>query len=140
MPQSPLRLIKHCAEFLAPDRIREIPYGVRGIYVLYRFRSRSEAYDVVYVGLAGLGNRSGIRGRLQKHRRTKSGLWTHFSAYEVWDNVSGEEVRELEGLFRHIYRKDSKANALNLQKSFKLIRKVRTDDPRSWRTVVPTPR
>src|SRR6266566_6840632 len=64
MPQSPLRLIKHYAEYLPADRISEIPYGVRGIYVLYRHRLRSKAYDVVYVGLAGVGKRSGMRGRL----------------------------------------------------------------------------
>ena len=42
-------------------------------------------------------------------------------------------VRELEGLFRHIYRHDTTANALNRQKSFKLMRQVFSDDPRSWR-------
>ena len=133
MPQSPLRLIKHYAEYLPADRINEIPYGVRGIYVLYRHRLRSKAYDVVYVGLAGVGKRSGMRGRLLKHRRTKRGLWSHFSAFVVWDNVSAAEVRELEGLFRHIYRHDTTANALNRQKSFKLMRQVFSDDPRSWR-------
>jgi hypothetical protein len=33
-------------------------------------------------------------------------------------------VTELEGLFRHIYRKDTKANRLNEQKGFKKIKTV----------------
>ncbi|GAI55889.1 unnamed protein product, partial [marine sediment metagenome] len=68
-----------------------------------------------------------IRGRLRVHRRKKGKLWTHFSAFEVWDNVGEEEVKELEGLFRHIYRKDTRANKLNRQRAFKKLSKVRRD-------------
>ncbi len=39
--------------------------------------------------------------------------------------VPKDEVRELEGIFRHIYRKDNRANRLNLQRSFKKLSKVR---------------
>ena len=46
-------------------------------------------------------------------------LWTHCSVYEVWDNITQEQVEELEGLFRHIYRKDIAANQLNAQKAYK---------------------
>ncbi|GAF97179.1 unnamed protein product, partial [marine sediment metagenome] len=33
-------------------------------------------------------------------------LWTHFSIFEVWENITENEIKELEGLFRQIYRKD----------------------------------
>ena len=64
---------------------------------------------------------------LKKHRQSerKCDLWTHFSADEVWDNVSDEEIKELEGLFRHIYRRDSRANDLNIQRTYGKVKKVR---------------
>jgi hypothetical protein len=120
MPQSVLRLIKRAAEFIPKDHLAKLPRGRRGVYVLYRRRVQSgkEKFDVVYVGMAAAGRRGGIRGRLASHAKKKAELWTHFSAFEVWDNISDAEVTELEGLFRHIYRKDSKANRLNVQRDF----------------------
>jgi hypothetical protein len=64
--------------------------------------------------------------------KRKGKLWTHFSIFEVWDNIRDEEVTELEGLFRHIYRKDPAANALNIQRGFKKASRVRQDDLRKW--------
>jgi len=52
---------------------------------------------------------------------------------EVWDNIRDEEIIELEGLFRHLYRKDSRANALNVQRGFKKARKVRRNNLRQWK-------
>lgn len=130
MPQSELRLIKHCTEFLPQSDFSRIRRYTRGIYVLFNKRPKGK-FDVVYVGMAG-GEKAGIRGRLRRHRCCKGDLWTHFSAFEVWDNIREEEVRELEGLFRHIYRKDTRANILNKQKGFKklrqVIRKTRKED------------
>lgn len=125
MPESPLRLIKRFTEFQTPERIKLIPKGCRGLYVLYRHNTACEKhrYDVVYVGMAT----GGIRGRLQKHRQKKAGLWTHFSAYEVWQNIRDEEIIELEGLFRHLYRLDSRANELNIQKTFKKAKQAMED-------------
>ncbi len=40
---------------------------------------------------------------------------------KVWDNITEAEVTELEGLFRQIYSRDSSANMLNRQKSFKKL-------------------
>jgi hypothetical protein len=79
--------------------------------------------------------RGGIRGRLLSHQRSKrkGTLWSHFSAFEVWDNIRNEEVAELEGLFRFIYRNDSEANALNSQKGFKRASRVRQNDLGKWR-------
>jgi hypothetical protein len=68
--------------------------------------------------------RRGVRGRLISHRRSKrkGDLWTHFSVFQVWDNIRDDEVAELEGLFRHIYRRDLHANRLNIQRGFKRAR------------------
>jgi len=128
MPQSPLRLIEKCAEFKGQEEICLLPKGVRGIYVLYNKRP-DEVYDVVYVGMAAVG---GIRGRLNSHKRKKAGLWSHFSVFKVWDNIRNEEIRELEGLFRYLYRRDSKANKLNKQKGFRAMRKIRKNILKEW--------
>src|SRR5207247_9209103 len=91
MPQSVLRLIRKCGEYVPQEHVLKVPGGIRGIYVLYRRirnrRSKNDNYNVVYVGMGGLGEHGGIRSRLRRHRRTKEGLWTHFSLYQVWDNI-----------------------------------------------------
>jgi hypothetical protein len=96
------------------DEVKLLPRQLRGIYVLYKQRP-GQKYDVLYVGMAAAGKRGGIRGRLTSHAKSerKKGLWTHFSAYVVWQNIRDEEVAELEGLFRHIYRMDSRASGRN---------------------------
>ena len=127
MPVSELRLIKRCAEFLPKDEIKNLPPYTRGIYALLRYRKKLGMYDVVYIGMAGGEKGAGIRGRLRVHKRKKGNLWTHCSIFEVWDNIREEEIKELEGLFRHIYRKDTRANRLNRQKGFKKLSKVRRD-------------
>lgn len=66
------------------------------------------------------------------HKKYKAGLWTHCSVFEVWDNIRDEEIIELEGLFRHIYRYDTKANSLNVQRGFKKLRKVRNASIEEW--------
>lgn len=123
MPESELRLFRRCVEQQPRAAIREIPPGVRGIYALLRKR-RNGRFDVVYVGMA----RQGVKGRLVRHARSasKAALWTHFSVFEVFDNVRGEEIQELEGLLRHIYRADSRANRLNVQRGFRKLAKIRS--------------
>lgn len=119
MRESALRLIKCQLEFQPKEQVEGFPSGRRGLYVLYSLSQSDgkEHYDVVYVGMATRG----IRSRLRSHVKSakKSGVWTHFSAFEVWPNIRDEEIVELEGLFRHLYRKDSRANALNIQRNFK---------------------
>ncbi len=134
MPVSELRLIKHCVEFCDKSYITKIPLRTRGVYVLYKKRAnkknpKGEAFDVVYIGMAGGEKKAGIGGRLRAHARNnlKSIQWTHFSAFEVWGNIREEEVRELEGILRHIFRKDSHANKLGIQKSFKKLTHIRKD-------------
>jgi hypothetical protein len=120
MVQSPLRLIKGKIEFVFQDDINRLPRDVRGIYALFDGDADTKLYNVVYVGMST----SSVRGRLKSHRRRKKDLWTHCSIYQVWDNVREEEIRELEGILRHIYRYDDRANSLNEMKSFKLLKKV----------------
>lgn len=79
-----------------------------------------------------MARRGGIRGRLKSHRRKKRDLWTHFSVYEVWDNVRDDEVAELEGLFRHFYRLDPVAAELNRQRGFKPMSQVRRRSFEHW--------
>jgi hypothetical protein len=125
MPVSELRLIKHCVEFENKKDVSNIPRRTRGIYVLFKYRPKLDKYDVVYIGMAGGEKKAGIGGRLRAHAKNKPGEWTHFSAFEVWDNIREEEVRELEGILRHVYRKDSHANKLGIQKSFKKLTKIK---------------
>ena len=64
------------------------------------------------------------KGYTHARRHTKRDLWSHFSAFEVWDNIRDEEITELEGLFRHIYRRDAHAMALNKQRGYKALKKI----------------
>jgi hypothetical protein len=130
VPVAQLRLIRRCFEFAPQEDYLTVPPGTRGIYVLYRRRRLrggaehgAHRFDVVYIGLANVG----VRRRLLSHVRQKGGEWTHFSVYEVWDNIRQDEIAELEGLFRHIYRFDSHANRLNIAKSYQRLRRVRRE-------------
>ena len=134
MPVSELKLIKRCAEFQPRDRRKLLPPNIRGIYALLQHNPRSGKYDVVYIGMAG-GKKASVRGRLRIHTKKKHQrrMWSHFSVFEVWDNITEAEVTELEGLFRHIYRKDSQANRVNRQRGFKKLKRVRLNNLRKWR-------
>jgi hypothetical protein len=91
MAVSELRLIKHCVEFVNQKDVSKVPRRTRGIYVLFRKLPRLKNFDVVYIGMAG-GEKAGIRGRLSSHHRRKGDLWTHFSVFEVWDNIREEAI------------------------------------------------
>lgn len=123
--KAPLRLVRSCVQWIPKAQIESVPRGLRGIYALHRHRPRISKYDVVYVGMAD--GWAGIRARLKAHANSKRKrkMWTHFSAFEVWPNVTEAEIAELEGLFREIYRKDKRANALNRQKRNRKIQRVR---------------
>jgi hypothetical protein len=111
-----------------------LPRRMRGIYVLYKHRSRSQKFDVVYVGMAANGS---IRSRLRSHKRKKKDLWTHCSVFQAWENITPAEIKELEGIFRHIYRKDSRAARLNVQKSYGKMKKLYPILPRHRGKIVP---
>lgn len=128
-----LRLFQHCAEFLPLVEVESVPSGTRGIYALLKRRGRKKEvgrntkFDVVYIGMS----RTGVRSRLRSHVIRKSGLWTHFSVYAVWPNITDEEIRELEGMFRAIYRKDMRANRIAVQKGFAELKWIR-DNSLGW--------
>ena len=134
MAQSPLRLVKRCTEFLPQDAVKNVPGALRGIYVPYRQvgPAKAKKFSVVYVGMSASGQTRGIRRRLAAHRRSKGELWTHFSVFQVWDNIRDEEIQELEGLFRHLYRRDPQANRLNVARGFKPMRRIRQADIGGW--------
>lgn len=117
-------IIKQCCEFIDRKDRDKLPSKVRGIYALYKERPRLKKFDQVYIGIA---TRGGIKGRLNQHAksRRKGDRWTHFSAYEVHEDVPDDLVAELEGLFLHIFRKDRRAQRLNKQRRHRPIRKVR---------------
>ena len=89
------------------------------------YKKRGSNFNVVYIGMAYKPNGC-IRRRLRLHLRSKhkGSKWTHFSIFAVFSNIR-EEVEELEGILRHIHRKDLRANRLNKQRGFKKLRKVR---------------
>jgi hypothetical protein len=142
MPGKASRWIARVAEWRPKDEIALVPRGLRGIYVLFRQKVRrrrgsgkraltpTEFYDVVYVGLS----KAGIKARLKSHRRdpVKAALWSHFSLFQVESRVSDSQIGELEGLFRQIYRRDSRANRLNVQKTHGQLKRVRENDLTRW--------
>jgi hypothetical protein len=94
--KSEMRLVKSVREFIPVEEVNTVGRGIRGIYVLYNKRRkknhRGRNYmDVVYVGMA----RSGIAGRLKKHKQHKDGDWTHFTLFEVHDNTTDLEIEDL---------------------------------------------
>lgn len=128
-----MKFIKRCAEFREKDERKDIRDKIRGIYVL--FSKKGKYYNVVYVGMAR-GGKTGVKSRINSHAKskTKSKFWTHFSIFEVHDNISSAEVEELEGLFRHIFRFDEKANVINIQKRHHKLIEVRRNQMKTWNT------
>jgi len=123
-----VRFIKRYSEYISKEEYISIPHGTRGIYALLKLiknnkDKKKDRYDVVYIGMSCKSIRRRIKSHQKKTSR-KRNLWTHFSVYEVNDNIYDDEIGELEGFFRVIYRKDTKANKLNKQKKFKLYRKL----------------
>jgi hypothetical protein len=129
MPLSPCFFFKNMLEYVDRENIDEIPPKTRGIYVLFN-SGEGKVKNVVYVGMAR-GDESGIRGRLKSHKKNKED-WTHFSAFEVWDNITREQVEELEGLFRHIYQHDETANHFNIQKSYSPFKEIKRNGGLPW--------
>jgi len=128
MPISHCKFFKRIAEFVPRSQRDVIPDNTRGIYALLK-KERGGNFDVVYIGCSA-GTVAGIWARMQLHHKTKI-RWTHFSVFEVHDNISREEIRELEALFLQIYRKDRRANGLNRQLRHGRFGKI-TSDLSKW--------
>lgn len=130
--QAPLRIIKRWRRYQRRGDWRGIPPITRGLYILYnkepsrRGGAKQAEYKVAYIGVAGVGKnpQSGIGGRLRSHDRGRK-KWTHYSFLEVHDNVSREEIRELESLLLVIFRHDSRIHLANKQKGSGNLSKLR---------------
>jgi hypothetical protein len=125
MPQqSPLRLIKRWRKYAEIGAVLDVPALTRGVYILYRKRGKD--YEVMYIGVAGLSRTgtSGVRSRLKSHAKKKQG-WTHYSVFEVHDNVTRDEIRELEALLLGIFRDDSRIGLGNMQLGSSGLRQIR---------------
>jgi adenosyl cobinamide kinase/adenosyl cobinamide phosphate guanylyltransferase len=111
MAISELRLIKRALEYVPKENINLVPYGTRGIYALYQKALNGDSYDLVYIGMAR-GLKMGIRKRLRSHKKSKPNLWSHFSMFEVWDNITEKEVEELDALLPSVLDKAFKGELL----------------------------
>lgn len=117
--QTPL-LIMRGREFQPVECIKHVPHSARGIYALLDGDERNDVYRVVYVGMSA----ASIRSRLRSHRKTKVNLWTHFTFMEMWPNIPEQQIKEFEGVLRHLYRKDPKAQQLNDARRFDKLRPI----------------
>lgn len=124
--QSPLRTIKRWKSYEPRDSCVDVPSGTRGLYVLYKKRNAQDVYEVTYIGVAGISSTGGggIKGRLSSHRKRKKN-WTHFSLFEVHDNVTREEIRELEALLLGIFRHDPRVKLSNVQRGSRKLYELR---------------
>jgi hypothetical protein len=131
--QAPLRLIKRCRIYLQRGDWK-IPPVTRGIYVLYRTQAdhrKKKNFEVFYIGVGGVSKkaRSGVGARV-KHRaksESKGNKWTHYSFFEVHDNISREEILELEGLFLRIFRHDPRIKLANVQLGSRIFKRLSKD-------------
>jgi hypothetical protein len=136
MPVSPSYLFKNSLEYVPSSDIRRsVPADVRGVYVLYDF-SDGKHMNVVYVGMSR-GEKYTIGNRLLRHKTNKNNLWTHFSVYEVWDNITSAQVEELEGFFRHVFARDAVANKLAKQRRSGTIEKIKRTNQWLYSTLGP---
>jgi|SRR5688572_12481824 len=130
--QSLLRFIKRWKRYEPRKDWSHIPKSTRGVYVLYSNGSPHE-YRVVYIGVAGLGptGGGGIRSRIKRHER-KVKKWTHYSFFEVHDNVTRDEIREIEALLLGIFRHDRRIQLTNKQTGSKKFTQLRRAS--HWKT------
>jgi hypothetical protein len=139
MAVSPCYLFKNSLEYIPmSDITKTVPAGTRGVYVLYDGSDGSHM-NVVYVGMSR-GDKFTIGSRLLNHKRNKANLWTHFSLYEVWDNITSAQVEELEGFFRHVFAKDAVANLLAKQRRSGTMDKIQRKRKNDWLHSTPGPR
>ena len=131
--QSLLRLIKRWRRYERRGDWRFLLPITRGVYVLHR--KNGQGYEVVYIGVAGVSKapKSGIGGRLRNHDKNRKD-WTHYSFFEVHDNISREEILELESLLLAIFRHDSRIVLKNKQKDSGKLQKLRKKE--AWSDVL----
>ncbi len=136
--QAPLRLIKRCRLYLRRGDWTLIPHVTRGIYALYQVGSghgKRKVFKVVYIGVGGvsINAKSGVGGRIRHHDKTyDKEEWTHYSFFEVHDNISREEILELEGLFLRIFRHDRRVELANVQLGSKTFKNLSKNSSPAW--------
>ncbi len=131
MTYAKCKFIKRIAEFQEQALRTDVPDNTRGIYVLLNeLDNAKKQYEVVYIGISGRSNKAGIYARLDDHYKNKKG-WTHFSLFEVHDNITNVELKELEALILCIYRGDPRVNKLNKQRRGEAFPEI-TDKIPNW--------
>src|SRR5438093_4956520 len=137
--QSPLRMIKRWRRYEERGNWKYLLPITRGVYVLYKEQKNSisakrkdKIAHVVYIGVAGVAKepKSGINSRLRQHDKNKKD-WSHYSFFEVHDNVSREEILELETFLLAIFRHDPRLELENTVSGSKRLSNLRKDDV--WR-------
>ncbi|SRR5258706_8496149 len=127
--QSPLRIIKSWRRYELRGDWKYLLKITRGVYVLYKEQKRREhkIFHVVYIGVAGVAKeaKTGIGSRLRQHNKSTKKDWSHYSFFEVHDNVSREEILELENFLLAIFRHDPRVELANKQKSSKHMLNLR---------------
>lgn len=124
--QAQFRMIKRCRLYERRKDWKPIPHLTRGLYVLYRQRPNKKGkrvFEVAYIGVGGVARvvNSGVGARIRNHDKHKED-WTHYSFFEVHDNVSREEILELEGLLLRIFRHDPRIRLSNVQLGSRALR------------------
>jgi hypothetical protein len=133
MPYANCKFIKRIAEFQPKEQRKEVPDNTRGIYVLLnRDKYNKDKFEVVYIGMSGRGKISGIYARLDAHSKSEYKKWTHFTLFEVHDNITNAEIKELEGLILCVYRKDLRVNKHNVQLRHTPFRRILKNKFSKW--------
>ena len=129
-----LRLIKRWRRYERRGEWEYLPPRTRGVYVLYKEGAtqtdglKKTIFKVIYIGVAGVAKKvkGGIGGRLREHDKSKDEEdWTHYSFFEVHDNVSREEIRELESFLLAVFRHDPRIQLANKQTSSRALWQLR---------------
>ena len=99
--------------------------GVKGIYILFKKEELDGKtyYNAKYVGMSKTGMRT---SRLKGHNKGSKD-WTHFSAFKVFDHIDDETIKELEGLFREIFRNDKNTLNDNKQRKYQKFKDIKID-------------
>ena len=91
-------------------------------------RAEKKKYGVFYIGVGGVSRNatSGVGARIHEHEKKKES-WTHFSFFEVHDNISREEILELEGFFLRIFRHDDRIKLDNVHRGSGVLKDLSRD-------------
>jgi len=132
-------MFKRCRLYEEKSESRYLFPKQRGIYALYKEvtgkgkvtskkAKREKLYQITYVGVGGIGEKQGqgMEGRIKNHRSgpKKKEDWTHYSIFEVHDNISPEEIRELEWLILIMFGKDDRGVIGNIQNGSKIFERL----------------